>query len=192
MKRDPLPCVVGAAAALFYLAWPSSFYNMDGVACAIAVELGDLRHLVHGNHVLYGLVGLAFHRLWQLLGYQGPAILPLQTLNSLIGKKKSAPPAAKPPEVAAVPQPPTPAAPPEPMAAAPPAAPAPAKTEPAKTETVALPPGKTAAEPARNADLYRHTQYFACKVCCPLYQCTTAGQYNACRQMFLITGTFDL
>lgn len=85
MSSARLPWAVGAAAAAVYLAAPSSHYNFDGVACAIAVELGDLRHLAHGNHLAYGLVGFVFDRLWRLLGYSGPAILTLQVLDSLLG-----------------------------------------------------------------------------------------------------------
>lgn len=80
-----LPWAMGSAAALFYLCFHSTFYNFDGVACAIAVELGDLRHLAHGNHLAYGLVGLAWDRAWRLLGYGGPALLCLQTLDSMLG-----------------------------------------------------------------------------------------------------------
>lgn len=80
-----LPWIAGTAACLFYLAVHSTFYNFDGVACAIAVELSDLPHLVHGNHLAYGLVSLAFFKLWQVLGYAGPAILSLQALDSLLG-----------------------------------------------------------------------------------------------------------
>lgn len=88
MKRTPLepaPWALGVAACLFYLSCHSTFYNFDGVACAIAVELGDLSHLAHGNHLAYGLLGLLFHRLWQALGYAGPALLTLQTMDSLLG-----------------------------------------------------------------------------------------------------------
>jgi len=87
MKRPEsiLPLAVGASAALFYLCFHSTFFNFDGVACAIAVELGDLRHLVHGNHLAYGLAGLAWTGLWRLLGYMGPALVPLQALDSLLG-----------------------------------------------------------------------------------------------------------
>ncbi len=87
MKRDDRLLCGGlfAGVLLAYLGAPSAFYNFDGVACAIAVELGDLRNLAHGNHVAYGLVGLAFDRLWRLLGYAGPAILPLDALSSLLG-----------------------------------------------------------------------------------------------------------
>ena len=84
-SRDPWPWLLGAAAGLFYLAFHSTFYNFDGVACAIAVELGDLPHLAHGNHLAYGLAGLVFDRGWRVLGYEGPAMLPLQTLDSLLG-----------------------------------------------------------------------------------------------------------
>jgi hypothetical protein len=74
-----------AATALFYLSFHSYFYNFDGVACAVAVELSDFKHLVHGNHLAYGVVGWAFWSLWRLLGYRGPALLALQTLDSLLG-----------------------------------------------------------------------------------------------------------
>ncbi len=83
--RDVLPATAGVAAALLYLAWPSFYYNFDGVACAIAVDLGDLAHLAHGNHVLYGLAGLAFQSLWRALGYRGPSLLALQALSALLG-----------------------------------------------------------------------------------------------------------
>lgn len=76
---------MGLSAAFFYLFFHSTFYNFDGVACAIAVETTDYAHLVHGNHLGYGLAGLAFYRLWQLLGYQGPALLALQTMDSMLG-----------------------------------------------------------------------------------------------------------
>ena len=73
-------------AALFLnLSVRSLFHNFDGVACAIAVELSDFKHLVHGNHLAYGVVGWCFDRLWRVLGYQGQAILALQTLDSLLG-----------------------------------------------------------------------------------------------------------
>jgi hypothetical protein len=80
-----LPWAIGAFFCLFYLSFHSTFYNFDGVACAIAIELGDFRHLAHGNHLLYGVVGWLFDRLWRFFGYSGPALLALQTLDSLLG-----------------------------------------------------------------------------------------------------------
>ena len=87
MKNKPavLPAAVSLCAFLFYICWHSTFFNFDGVACAIAVELGDLRHLTHGNHLAYGVLALAWVRLWRLVGFAGPALLPLQTLDSLLG-----------------------------------------------------------------------------------------------------------
>lgn len=85
MSDRRLAALLAAAAALFYLCFHSYFYNFDGVACAIAVELGDLRHLVHGNHLAYGVLGWGFFKLWTLLGYRGPALLSLQVLDSLLG-----------------------------------------------------------------------------------------------------------
>jgi hypothetical protein len=62
----------------------SRIFNFDGVACAIAVESNNIRHLAHGNHVLYGLLAWAFDGLWRLFGFHGRAILPLQVLNRLL------------------------------------------------------------------------------------------------------------
>ncbi|MBI5630181.1 MAG: hypothetical protein HY921_04775 [Elusimicrobia bacterium] len=84
-SKGQLPWALAAAASLFYLCFHSTFYNFDGVACAIAVELSDFPHLVHGNHLAYGLAGWLFHQLWKLLGYRGPALFCLQVLDSLLG-----------------------------------------------------------------------------------------------------------
>jgi hypothetical protein len=83
--EDTVPWVVAACVTLFYLCFHSTFYNFDGVACAIAVELSDLRHLTHGNHLAYGIVGLAWTHLWRYLDYTGPALVPLQALDSILG-----------------------------------------------------------------------------------------------------------
>ncbi len=88
---SPLDRPVRWAALLFvlvaglYLSFPAARYNYDGVACAIAVELGDLKHLVHGNHLAYGFLGWLFFEFWKILGYSGPALLSLQALSSLLG-----------------------------------------------------------------------------------------------------------
>lgn len=80
-----LPLLTAAAVGALYLAFPAARYNFDGVACAIAVDLGDLRHLVHGNHLGYGILGYWWFSLWQALGYSGPALYALQALSSLLG-----------------------------------------------------------------------------------------------------------
>ncbi len=73
------------AVLLGYLSARSAFYNFDGVACAIAVELSDFKHLVHSNHLIYGLVSWAFVGFWRALGYAGDALYPMQVLNGLLG-----------------------------------------------------------------------------------------------------------
>jgi len=80
-----LTASVFCAAFLFYLSFRSLAFNFDGVACAIAVELSDFKHLVHGNHLAYGVVAWLFDRAWRVLGYRGQALLPLQVLDSLLG-----------------------------------------------------------------------------------------------------------
>jgi hypothetical protein len=74
-----------SAVLFFNLSLRSLFYNFDGVACAIAVELSDFKHLVHGNHLAYGVVGWCFDTLWRFLGYQGQSVLVLQVLDSALG-----------------------------------------------------------------------------------------------------------
>jgi len=76
---------VFVAALLLDLSWRSYFFNFDGVACAIAVELSDFRHLVHGNHLAYGVAAWLFDRALRLFGYRGEAILSLQILDALLG-----------------------------------------------------------------------------------------------------------
>ncbi|MFA5139374.1 MAG: DUF2723 domain-containing protein [Elusimicrobiota bacterium] len=77
--------VVGLVVFLLYLSYPSRFHNFDGVACAIAVELGEPRYLVHGNHLVYGLAGWAFHGLLNSVGIRLSALWALQVLDSLAG-----------------------------------------------------------------------------------------------------------
>lgn len=83
--RALLPSALFALSALLYLSIPSARFNFDGVACAIAVEMGEPRHLVHGNHVAYGALGWGLDALLRLVGYRGPAVASLQILSSLLG-----------------------------------------------------------------------------------------------------------
>ena len=60
----------------------SRHYSADSLLIARAIEQGHLRHLAHP--LLYP-TGWAAYRLWQLLGWQGRALLPWQSLNALGG-----------------------------------------------------------------------------------------------------------
>ncbi|MFH2204923.1 MAG: hypothetical protein ABIJ96_17560 [Elusimicrobiota bacterium] len=75
--------MTGLGVFFLYLAFPSYLHNFDGVACAIAVELGDLRHLVHGNHMLFGLAGCVFFKTLSLIGMKS-ALASLKLLDSLL------------------------------------------------------------------------------------------------------------
>lgn len=79
--------MIGVFIAVFLLnlSYRSLFYNFDGVACSIAVELSDFKHLVHGNHLAYGVVAWCFDKVWRIFGYQGQSVLVLETLDSLLG-----------------------------------------------------------------------------------------------------------
>lgn len=82
MNRSRTPSFVFVSALVLYLSFRSAFFNFDGVACAIAVDLDDFRHLVHGNHLGYGIVAWAFTR---VLAVAGPSLPALQLLSALLG-----------------------------------------------------------------------------------------------------------
>ena len=77
-----LLAVVVVALNLSHL---STFYNFDGVACAMAIELGNFKYLLHGNHLLYGAAGWLFHSFLQTVGLSWRAIYSLQIMNILLG-----------------------------------------------------------------------------------------------------------
>ncbi|PCI31282.1 MAG: hypothetical protein COB53_13545 [Elusimicrobia bacterium] len=79
------PWVAAAAALALYLALPSFRFNHDGVACAIAIELADVKHLLHGNHLLYGWLGMVFHGIVQALKLPLTALWSLQLMDSMLG-----------------------------------------------------------------------------------------------------------
>lgn len=74
-----------AGVLLLYLSARSYFFNFDGVACAVAVELSDFKHLVHSNHLLYGLLSWAWTAAWRALGYKGEALYAMQVLQGALG-----------------------------------------------------------------------------------------------------------
>lgn len=76
---------VFVVVALLYLAFPAARFNFDGVACAIAVDTGNLRHLFHGNHLAYGFLGHLFSGFLGLLRMPMPALFSLQIFSSLLG-----------------------------------------------------------------------------------------------------------
>ena len=82
--------VVFISCLLLYLSFRSLYFNFDGSACATAVELSDFKHLVHGNHLVYGVLGWLFDQGWRLLGYGGRAILSLQVLDGILGAAAAA------------------------------------------------------------------------------------------------------
>jgi len=84
-KQRWTPWAVGLGVGLLYFALPSFHHNFDGVACAAAVELGELKNLVHGNHILYGITGLLFHRFLGGLGAGLSSLWSLQVFDSLLG-----------------------------------------------------------------------------------------------------------
>lgn len=85
-ESERRPALIAFAATLLLdLCWRSQFFNFDGVACAIAVELSDFKHLVHGNHLAYGVLGWSFDRLLRALGYSGTALWSLQLLDGILG-----------------------------------------------------------------------------------------------------------
>jgi hypothetical protein len=84
-RRGLMPWLVGTVACLLYLATLSNFYTGDSIEYALAVESADPTLLLDPYHPLLHPVGLLFYRLWQLAGWTGRALLPLQVFNALAG-----------------------------------------------------------------------------------------------------------
>jgi hypothetical protein len=80
-----LCAAVFAASLLLYLSFRSLYFNFDGVACAIAVDLSDFKHLVHGNHLAYGVLAWLFDGAWRALGWRGLSLFTLQVLDGILG-----------------------------------------------------------------------------------------------------------
>jgi hypothetical protein len=85
MSTRPVALAVTALSGLLYLATLSRHYTGDSIAYALAIELGDPASLLDPYHPLLHPLGLAFYRLWQLAGWEGQSLLPLQVLNALAG-----------------------------------------------------------------------------------------------------------
>jgi hypothetical protein len=67
---------------ILFIAFPSRFWNFDGVACAAALELGKPLFLFHSNHLLYGFFGFLF---WKPLSIALPRALPaLQLMTGIL------------------------------------------------------------------------------------------------------------
>jgi hypothetical protein len=55
----------------------------DGIGYALEAEYGAPPN--SGNHILYPFIPSLFYRLWQLLGWESGAMLPLQVFNAICG-----------------------------------------------------------------------------------------------------------
>lgn len=67
---------------LLFIAYPSRFWNFDGVACAAALELGNPMFFFHSNHLFYGFFGFLF---WKPLSFLFSRSLPaLQLFTSIL------------------------------------------------------------------------------------------------------------
>lgn len=67
-----------------FLGIPSAMWNFDGVACAIALELGRTPYLFHSNHLLYGFLGYLFWKFLCLPAGIVRALPALQLFSSLL------------------------------------------------------------------------------------------------------------
>lgn len=60
-------------------------YNLDGIAHLITLRDGQIKDYFPSRHMLYLPISAVFYKIWQFLGYQGNALIPLQVMNSLMG-----------------------------------------------------------------------------------------------------------
>jgi len=75
--------LAAAIPLAFYLAYPSTYWNFDGVACAAALELGNPVYLFHAQHLLYGFLGFLAWKLLLPLGMHR-ALPALQMFTSVL------------------------------------------------------------------------------------------------------------
>lgn len=73
------------AVLILYSVFLSTMYFRDGFDYATEVESGRFELLFRPHHLLWNVVGCGFYLLWQVMGYEGRALLPLQILVSLFG-----------------------------------------------------------------------------------------------------------
>ncbi len=70
---------------LLYLATLSAHYSADSVLYALRIEGGNVGQILDPTHLLIEPLAVAWYRLWQALGWQAGALIPLQALNALAG-----------------------------------------------------------------------------------------------------------
>jgi hypothetical protein len=68
-----------------YLSFLSKAYVFEGLIRAMPIETGRWVHLLPGNYLLYGPLGLVFHTLLYTLGIHQPAVTSLQIMDAILG-----------------------------------------------------------------------------------------------------------
>src|SRR5437016_4815539 len=68
-----------------YASLLSKSYVFEGLVRAMPIETGRWAHLLPGNYLLYGPLGLVFHSVLYALGFHHPAVISLQIMDALIG-----------------------------------------------------------------------------------------------------------
>src|SRR5260370_254686 len=86
-SKSDLLWASGLALAAFglYLAFLSKAYVFEGLIRAMPIDAGRWVHLLPGNYLLYGPLGLIFHTVFYALGIHQPAVFSLQILDALCG-----------------------------------------------------------------------------------------------------------
>jgi hypothetical protein len=84
---SPGPAAVAVAAIAFgvYAATLTQNWTGDSIRFAQVVESPEVREILAPHRMLIHPIGLGFFRLWQLSGWPGSALLPLQVITALAG-----------------------------------------------------------------------------------------------------------
>src|SRR5437870_1663225 len=90
MENSRRDLIYGALLALaafgLYAGFLSKGYVFEGLIRAMPMEVpGRLTHLLPGNYLLYGPLGLLFHSGLYLAGWRQPAVHSLQLMDALLG-----------------------------------------------------------------------------------------------------------
>ncbi len=77
--------VLACLAALLYCLTLSRHYTADSLLYALTIERGELRSLIDPTHLFLHPLGLLWYRAWQVAGWTGRSMIPLQVFNALAG-----------------------------------------------------------------------------------------------------------
>lgn len=85
VERFLVPIALFVGVLAIYLATLTQVHTFDALSYVTGVERKPWTEVLHPHHLAYGPLGTLALTLGQLLGYEGGAAVPMQTVNALAG-----------------------------------------------------------------------------------------------------------